>query len=338
MDATEVTLVRSSLEAALREAPGRALLEALAVAGWAELAAAEPAVAVAELFEAQGRLLAATPALDLVVAGALGAALEPGTVVAHPTLGAWDTPPAVERPGGGITVDGLVLTGLPAGGRILLPCLGAAGGLVVLEVDAGLLDAGHIGGFDDSLGLVRVRGPVPAAEARPAPEAGVPEAGAPGEGDPTPRWEEVAAAARRAVGHELVGVAQAALDVAARHVTDRIQFGKPIAAFQSVRHRLTEVYVAIASARAALDAAWAVDDPVAPDAAKALAGKAALLAGKHCLQVTGAIGFTWEYELHRRIRRARLLDGLYGGAGPLAARIGAALLSDRRVPRVRSMP
>ena len=333
MDDTEVTLVRSSLEAALREAPGRALLEALAAAGWAELAAAEPPVAVAELFEAQGRLLAATPALDLVVAGALGAALEPGTVVAHPTLGAWDTPPGVERAGGGITVDGIVIAGLPAGARILLPCLGATGGLMAREVDAALLDTAGIGGFDDSLGLVRVRGSLPAAEVRPGPEDGVP-----GDGAPAPGWERVARAARRAIGHELVGVAQEALDVAARHVTDRIQFGRPIAAFQSVRHRLTEVYVAIASARAALDAAWAADEPVAPDAAKALAGKAAVLAGKHCLQVTGAIGFTWEYQLHRRIRRARILDGLYGGAGPLSARIGAALLSDRRVPRVRSLP
>jgi hypothetical protein len=326
MDATEVALVRSSLEAVLREAPGRALLGALADAGWTELAAAEPTVAVAELFEAQGRLLAATPALDLVVAGALGVGLEPGTVVAHPTLAAWDTPPGLERADGGTTVDGLVLSGLPAGARILLPCLDAGGRLVALEVDAARLDIGDIGGFDDSLGLVRVRGSIPAGEARLAPENG------------DPGWEGASRAARRAIGHELVGLAQEALDVAARHVTDRIQFGRPIAVFQSVRHRLTEVYVAIASARAALDAAWAAGDPVAPDAAKALAGKAAVLAGKHCLQVTGAIGFTWEYELHRRIRRARLLDGLYGGAGPLAARIGAALLSDRRVPRVRSLP
>lgn len=333
MDVSEVALVRSSLEAVLREAPGRALLEALSGAGWAELVAAEPTVAVGELFEAQGRLLAATPALDLVVAGALGVGLEPGVVVAHPTLGAWDTPPGIERGGDGVTLDGVVIGSLPAGARVVLPCLGASGRLVALEVDAALLDTGDIGGFDDSLGLVRVRGSVPAAEARSAPGNVVLEGGAAAAG-----WEGIARAARRAVGHELVGVAQEALDVAARHVTDRVQFGRPIAAFQSVRHRLTEVYVAIASARAALDAAWAVDDPVAPDAAKALAGKAAVLAGKHCLQVTGALGFTWEYELHRRIRRARLLDGLYGGAGPLAARIGAALLSDRRVPRVQSLP
>jgi hypothetical protein len=299
------------------------------------LVAAEPMVAVAELFEAQGRLLAATPALDLVVAGALGVGLESGVVVAHPTLGAWDTPPGIERAGGGITVDGLVIAGLPGGARILLPCRGATGRLVALEVDADRLETGDIGGFDDSLSLVRVRGFLPAAEVRPGPEDGIAGDGAPRDGT---GWEDVARAARRAIGHELVGVAQEALDVAARHVTDRIQFGKPIAAFQSVRHRLTEVYVAIASARAALEAAWAVDDPVAPDAAKALAGKAAVLAGKHCLQVTGAIGFTWEYELHRRIRRARLLDGLYGGAGPLSARIGAALLSEGRVPRVRTLP
>jgi alkylation response protein AidB-like acyl-CoA dehydrogenase len=142
----------------------------------------------------------------------------------------------------------------------------------------------------------------------------------------------------RALAHELCGLAQQMLDTAARHVTDRHQFGKPIAAFQTVRHRLTEVHVAIAAARPVLDAAWTTGDPLAADAGKALAGRAGQLAGRHCLQVTGAIGFTWEYELHHQIRRAHLLDGLYGSARAVQAAIGADLLARGGVPRIRPLP
>lgn len=326
MDLAEIALVRSSFEATLREAPERALLAALTEAGWTELVEAEPVVAVAELFEAAGRLLVATPAVDVVMAGALGIALAPGTAVVHPALAAWATPPGREQTPGEFTVDGLVLAGTAGVERLLVPSMTAAGATVVVPVAAARLDLTPVNGFDDALRLVRAHGTI-------AVDPGAAGTGA-GPGSPGSRFDDAARAARRALGHELLGVAQEALDVAARHVTDRIQFGRPIAAFQTVRHRLTEVYVAVASARAALGAAWTSEEPVAADAAKALAGRAALLAGKHCLQVTGAIGFTWEYELHRRIRRAILLDGLYGTSRSLSARIGASLLSERRVPRL----
>src|SRR5207244_9219423 len=134
--------------------------------------------------------------------------------------------------------------------------------------------------------------------------------------------------------HELCGLAQATLDRTVGYVTDRHQFGRPIAAFQTVRHRLTEVFVALASARSLLDASWATGEPLLGDAAKALAGRAGLLAARHCLQVTGAIGFTEEYQLAGRIRRVHLLDALYGGADALQAGIGARLLADRSLPRL----
>jgi alkylation response protein AidB-like acyl-CoA dehydrogenase len=127
------------------------------------------------------------------------------------------------------------------------------------------------------------------------------------------------------------------LDAAVAHVTDRHQFGKPIAAFQTVRHRLTEVFVALTSARAALEAAWVTGDPLLDDAAKALAGRAGALAARHCLQVTGAIGFTEEYPLAARIRRLSVLDALYGTADELEASIGRQLLAEGRLPRPHSL-
>ena len=159
----------------------------------------------------------------------------------------------------------------------------------------------------------------------------------PGAG-PECRWESVALGARRALAHELCGLGQAMLDTAVSYVTERHQFGRPIAAFQTVRHRLTDVYVALASARAALDSSWATGEPLLGDAAKALAGRAALLAARHCLQVTGAIGFTEEYGLAARIRRVLLLDALYGSADQIRSRIGAALAVGQAVPRLHALP
>jgi hypothetical protein len=74
-DAADVALVRSSFEGALQDTPAEDVPAVLAKLGWRELRETEPVVAVRELFEAQGRLLATTPALDLVVAAALGADL-----------------------------------------------------------------------------------------------------------------------------------------------------------------------------------------------------------------------------------------------------------------------
>ena len=299
MDAEELFLVRSSFEAALAGTPGNEFLAVLAKLGWHELREAEPAVAVAELFEAQGRSLAATPALDLVVAGALGVELPDDAAVAHPTLAGWDAPPGSVDENESVHVDGLILSGRRRAGVVLVPCRAPDGRLRLAEAGTDVLQCIRVTGFDEHLQLVRVTGRVPVAEI----PVEIP-------------WATAAAAARRALGHELIGLAQRMLDDACRHVVDREQFGRPISMFQAVRHRLAELHVAVMSARSVLDAAWTVNDPaqatLAADAAKALAGRAALLAGRHCLQVTGAIGFTWEHELHRRIRRAHLVDGLYG--------------------------
>jgi len=322
MDAAELTLIRSSFEGALRDTPAEAIVEALTTLGWDELRQAEPMVAVAELFEAQGRLLAATPMLDAVVADALSVEISAGRAMVHPGLGAWDAPPGTTESEGHVVFEGIVLTGLDRAARLLVPYTTPDGRTGVASAETADLELVPIAGFDETMRLARVRGRVAGAD---PPAAGVP-------------WRTATAAARRALAHELCGLAQQMLDTAARHVTDRHQFGKPIAAFQSVRHRLTEVHVAIAATRPVLDAAWVTGHPLAADAAKALAGRAGHLASKHCLQVTGAIGFTWEYDLHRQMRRVLLLDGLYGRARALQTSIGADLLARGAVPRIHPLP
>jgi hypothetical protein len=322
MDATEIILVRKTFEGALAEG-GDDAAALLGDLGWWELCAAEPMVATAELFEAQGRLGRSTSALDVVAAQAFGETLTGGAAVLHPALGLWDAPPGQADGSGAVHFDGLVVAGIERASRLLVPYLedGSLGVAEVVTGEAASLKVRPVGGLDPGFRLAAVSG-----VARRSGTA------SPGE------WGSVALAARRALAHELCGLAQAMLDRTAAHVTDRHQFGRPIAAFQTVRHRLTEVYVALASARAALDACWASGEPLLAEAAKALAGRAGLLAARHCLQVSGAIGFTEEYQLADRIRRVHLLDALYGGADALQARIGARLLSDRSVPRLRPLP
>jgi len=100
------------------------------------------------------------------------------------------------------------------------------------------------------------------------------------------------AAGRHALGWWLVGIARAMLSLARQHALDRRQFGRPIASFQAIRHRLAETVVAIEGAEATLLAATSEPDDLGCLLAKTVAGRAALTAARHCQQVLGRIGFT----------------------------------------------
>ena len=120
--------------------------------------------------------------------------------------------------------------------------------------------------------------------------------------------------------------------LAREHALDRVQFDRPIAGFQAVRHRLAETLVAVETAEAMLDAAWLDGTPQTAAMAKAVAGREARIAAKHCQQVLAGIGFTTEHDLHRFVRRALVLNGLFGTAKSITAEQGAELLATRRLP------
>jgi hypothetical protein len=145
-------------------------------------------------------------------------------------------------------------------------------------------------------------------------------------GEPVPL-----AAGRRALGWWLAGSSRAMLSLAREHALSRTQFGKPVASFQAIRHRLAETLVAIEGAEATLHAAT---DDFTSLLAKAAAGQAALTAAKHCQQVLGGIGFTNEHELHRHVKRVLVLDGLLGSARELTREAGATLRAQGSAPRL----
>jgi alkylation response protein AidB-like acyl-CoA dehydrogenase len=145
------------------------------------------------------------------------------------------------------------------------------------------------------------------------------------------------AEARLAVGWWLVGSARAMLSLARQHALDRVQFSKPIASFQAVRHRLAETLVAIEGAEATLSLPGEDNPDLTALLAKAAAGKAALTAARHCQQVLGGIGFTAEHDLHHHVKRVLVLDGLLGSSKELTRKAGAGLRARGSAPRLATL-
>ena len=131
---------------------------------------------------------------------------------------------------------------------------------------------------------------------------------------------------------QLVGVADGLLAQAVRHALVREQFGRPIGSFQAVKHGLADVYVAVAFARpVVLNAAYSLATDAATAArdsshAKCAAVRAARLATRTALQVHGAIGYTYEHDLHMWLKRAWTLTTLWGDDAHHRARVANAVL------------
>jgi alkylation response protein AidB-like acyl-CoA dehydrogenase len=145
-------------------------------------------------------------------------------------------------------------------------------------------------------------------------------------------WGAAVAAGQLALGHELVGAARTMLELARVHALERVQFGRPIASFQAVRHRLAESLVALEAAAALLTAAWDEPEPVVAAMAKATAGRSARTVARHCQQVLAGIGFTTEHAFHRYFRRTVVLDQLLGASGELTRRLGGDTLTTGSLP------
>jgi alkylation response protein AidB-like acyl-CoA dehydrogenase len=135
-------------------------------------------------------------------------------------------------------------------------------------------------------------------------------------------------------GAVLLGVADRLVTMTAAYALERVQFGHPIGSFQAVKHLLADALVRLEFARPAVyRAAWSLDraDPgtaVHASMAKALAGEAALRAARVALQVHGAIGYTWECDIHLWMKRAWALAPAWGDAGFHRTRVLEELLTE----------
>jgi alkylation response protein AidB-like acyl-CoA dehydrogenase len=153
-------------------------------------------------------------------------------------------------------------------------------------------------------------------------------------GDQAGLWRRVLDDVSVALAAELVGVADRSLEEAVEYAKVRVVFDRPIASFQSVKHRIVDMYHALEMARAGVHfAAWAADTDApersrAATMAAAYASEAAVRVTGDNIQVHGGVGFTWANDAHFLFKRAKQNEVLMGGSGQQWHRL-ADLLVDR---------
>jgi alkylation response protein AidB-like acyl-CoA dehydrogenase len=134
-----------------------------------------------------------------------------------------------------------------------------------------------------------------------------------------------------AAAAQCVGIAQQLVDVTVGYVSQREQFGKVVGSYQAVKHHLANALLAVEFARPLVYvAAYAVANSTPHRArevsmAKAVASDAVDLAARVALQCHGAIGYTFEYDLHLWMKRGWALAAAFGDAPFHRARVAREL-------------
>jgi alkylation response protein AidB-like acyl-CoA dehydrogenase len=129
----------------------------------------------------------------------------------------------------------------------------------------------------------------------------------------------------------LLGGMEAAFALTLDYLKTRQQFGKIIGTFQALQHKAADTKLHIALSRAAMEqAAAALDAGVVGDEAAALVSRAkarvsesAMLVGQACVQLSGGIGYTDDYDVGLYLRKAMVLAPMFGGAALHRARFMA---------------
>jgi alkylation response protein AidB-like acyl-CoA dehydrogenase len=137
--------------------------------------------------------------------------------------------------------------------------------------------------------------------------------------------------ATAALAADLVGTCSAIFEIALDYAKVREQFGVKIGSFQAMKHKLTDMFVALEAARAmAYFAAVAIaeDDErrgLAASMAKALAGDCERRVAQEGIQTLGGIGYTWEHDMHLYVKRAMSSAALLGTAEEHRQRVATLL-------------
>ncbi len=133
---------------------------------------------------------------------------------------------------------------------------------------------------------------------------------------------------------QALGLAQRMIDITVAYTTDRHQFGKPIGSFQAVKHHMANIAVRLEYAKAPVHkAAYAISRGESMAAvnvshAKLMACEAANLAAKNTIQAHGAMGYTWEVDLHIFMKKAWALANTWGDAGFHKTRVADHIFAD----------
>lgn len=132
---------------------------------------------------------------------------------------------------------------------------------------------------------------------------------------------------------QCLGLAERSVELAVAYANERTQFGKPIATYQAVKHLLATAQVKIEFARPVIYAAAAeirannALSRARASHAKLAAVEAASLAARTSIQVHGAMGYSWEVDVHFLLKRGLALGGSWGDETFHRARVLACALS-----------
>ncbi len=133
---------------------------------------------------------------------------------------------------------------------------------------------------------------------------------------------------------QALGLAQRMMDISVQYTSERNQFGKPIGSFQAVKHHMSNVAVKWEYAKSPVyRAAYAIANGLSSCAlntshAKLAACEAADLAAKNCMQVHGAMGYTWEVDLHIFMKKAWAFNNTWGDNAFHKARVADFIFAD----------
>ena len=306
--------VRSAIAAARAADDGADIDTLLARLGWREMLEDEPGDAIEVVFGALGATNATATALDDVMIAALGRKPRADLAVLLPRFAAWDPPGRIQADG--VEARSLATARAATAGEMLVVC-GAASEPWEVTIPTLRAELRAVHGIDPGAGFRSVRVAISAVGAAQL--------------DPR-AWQSAVALGRRAVAHQIAGASRAMLELACAHANERVQFGRPIARFQAVRHRLADALVSLEALEATLCAAREESTPETAALAKAAAGRTARTVAAQCQQVLAGVGFTVEHPFHRFLKRSMALEGLFGSADAIVVDVGRQLLAARRVP------
>lgn len=133
---------------------------------------------------------------------------------------------------------------------------------------------------------------------------------------------------------QALGLAQRMVDISVQYTSERKQFGVAIGTFQAVKHAMANIAYKLEYAKAPVArAAYALAEgqalaDMAVSHAKFASCEVGQLAAKNCIQVHGAMGYTWEVDLHIYMKKAWALANVWGDAAFHKARVADYILDD----------
>jgi Acyl-CoA dehydrogenase, C-terminal domain len=349
IDADMLDMLRSSLRRVLTEVSDVPLDVRLGELGWDDVIADDAPNALQALFEISGEMLSPADPLSPLMARRIGESLGRADLSRAALVLPRSLHPdrlSSHLDGDRLVISGVVLGAVPSAGPtarrtadqtvaqpMIVPALRDGMELVLAVVD----DARAVIESGVRCGAVAPEsGQHPVATSTTITVRATDHTVLAGPGAAT-AWSDAVALGRWVSAAELVGIGTRVLATAIAYAGERHQYGRAIGSFQALQHRIASAHVLLVGARHIVDEAARHADPWVALVAKAAAGRAAELACTQAQQTYGAIGFTWEHEFHRYLRRSYLVDRRLGDWRTLEFEIGRQMQATGRAPRIGAL-